>query len=53
MPSAVVHNLNSIGLTHCGIVLGYAQFIYTFITCKNLQKELVIWLDMQQIHHLC
>ena len=34
------------------IVLVDAQFMHTFIICKNLQKELVKGLDMPQVHHL-
>ena len=45
-------DLSSMGLIHCTTVLGNAQFIPTFIKCRNFQKELVIGLDIQQLHHL-
>ena len=31
MHSIMGHDLNPIGLIHCGIMLGDTQFIYTFI----------------------
>ena len=50
--AAMGHALCSIGLTCCRGTIGKSQFSHTFILCKKLQKELVIGLDMQQIHNL-
>ena len=50
--SAIRHDISPLGLIHCVIVLGGDQFINTFIVCKNLQKELIVWLEMQQVHCL-
>ena len=40
------------GFIHCGFLLGNMQSMHIFTVCRNLQKELVIGLNMQQIHHL-
>ena len=39
-------------LIHCETVLNDTQFMHSFIVCKNLWKELLIRLDMQQLHCL-
>ena len=36
----------------CRIMIGNLQVRHTFIVCKNLQKELVIGLAMQQLYWL-
>ena len=41
-----------IGLTQCNVTLGHTQFIYTFNVCKHIEKEPVIEMDMQHLHHL-
>ena len=46
LQSATGHDLSPMGLIHSGIILSNTQFVHTFIVCKNLQKELVIGLDM-------
>ena len=33
------HILSHMGLTHCAIALGNAQFMQTFTMCTNLQKK--------------
>ena len=48
--SATGHDLCFMGLMCC--IKGKTQFRHTFIICKKLQKELVIGLDMQQLHCL-
>ena len=41
-----------VGLTCFEVTIGKSQFKHTFIVCKILQKECVIDLDMQHVHHL-
>ena len=37
----------------CGeVTIGKSQIRHMFIVCKQLQKEHVIGLDMEQLHHL-
>ena len=50
--SAMGHDLCPIGLACCEVTIGKSQFRHMFIVCKRLQKELVIGLDMQHLHHL-
>ena len=50
--SSMGHNLCPMGLIHCGVMPGNSQFRHSFIVCKNIQKELIIGLDMQLSHHL-
>ena len=50
--SVMGHDLHPIGFTCCEVTIGKSQYGHTFIVCKRLQKELVIGLDMQQLHHL-
>ena len=52
MHSTMRHGLNPKGLIHCGIVLRDVKFMHTFIVRKNLKKELLIGLDMLQVHNL-
>ena len=40
------HDLCSIGLACCEVMIGKTQFINLFNVCKRLQKELVIGLDI-------
>ena len=49
--SAMGHDLCSISLTCCAVTIDKSQFRHTFITCKRLQKEHVIGLYKQQLHH--
>ena len=49
---AMGHDLCPIGLMCCDVTIHKSQFRYTFIVCKKLQNELVIGLDMQQLHCL-
>ena len=39
-------------IKHCRTMLAGTQFMHTFIMCNNLQEELIMGLDMQQLHHL-
>ena len=50
--SATGHDLCLAGLTSCKVTVGKLQFKHTFIVCKKVQKEPVIGLHMQQLHHL-
>ena len=52
MYSTVGHGLSPIESMHCGIMLVDAKFAHTFIVSKILQKELVMGLNMQPVHHL-
>ena len=45
-------NLYPVGLVCCEVTIGKLQFRHTFFVCKKLQKELVIDLDMQHLHHI-
>ena len=48
--SATGHCYVPIGLICCEIMKGKLQFSHMLILCKNLQKELIIGLDMQQLY---
>ena len=50
--SAYRYDSCPIGLTWYGIMICNLQFRHTFNVCKNLGKELVIGLVMQQLHQL-
>ena len=50
--SATGHDLYPIGLPCYGIMTGNLQFRHTFIVHKNLHKELITELGMQQLHQI-
>ena len=50
--SATGHDLHPIGLTCCEITIGRSQIKNISIMCNKITEELVIGLDMQQLHHL-
>ena len=50
--SEMGHDLCTMGLIICWVMLGNIQFMHTFIVFKNVQKELLIWLHVQQLHYL-
>ena len=50
--SATGHELCPVGLMCCDVTTGKSQFKHTLILCKKIQKELIIFLDMQELHHL-
>ena len=50
--SVIDHDLYPMDLVHCNDMIGNAQFMHTLIKCRNLQKEILIGLDVQQLHHL-
>ena len=50
--SLPAHDLYPIGFVCCRTMIGNLQFMYMFIVCTQLQKELIFKLYMQQLHQL-
>ena len=50
--STTRHDLCPVRLMYCKMMISKLQFRQTSIVCQNLQKELIIGIDMQQLFSL-
>ena len=46
------NNLQPVGITNCEVTIGNTSKSHTFILCKHLTKDVVIWLDMHHINRM-